>query len=805
MKWFLFIPAFIITVALCWMLNSKIGALPPVGKFFSPFNGFWQNNQSNELDAEELKLEGITDEVTILLDENLVPHVFAANHNDLIFAQGFIHAKYRLWQMEFQTLAAAGRVSEIIGERALAYDRQQRRFGMVYGAENTVEAMMKDDECRVAAEAYAAGVNAYISALSDKDLPIEYKLLDYRPEPWTVLKSALLLKYMSYDLAGGSDDWRVTNVLEQFGMGVVDSFYNGSSFVTEPIIPGGTKWDFEPVPLPSAPDHVMAAAADPDFDHEPNRLNGSNNWAVSGTKTASGSPILCGDPHLGLNLPSLWYQMQLVSPDYNVSGATLPGVPMVIIGFNKRIAWSETNVDADVLDWYRVKFRDASKNEYFYNNEWKKTTRRVEVIKVRGAASVADTVVYTHHGPVVVEDGVELVRKDFPAGYAMRWLAHDGTMEMKAFLQLNKAGNYEEYVNALSYFQCPAQNFVYADADNNIAMWVNGKFPLKWKNQGKFLMDGSNPETEWRGFIPHGHDPHVINPERGFVSSANQTPVDASYPYYLNWRFEVATRAFRINERLSVMNNLTADSMRLLQYDNRNTIAGYLLDTMIALTDAQRLGEDQKNVITILHQWDLNADAGSIGQTVFNLWWKNLVNAIWSDELGGDSLLYPQAEITMKMVRSGSHANWVDDKNTEAKESLTDLITQSFAGACDTLKKFYGADPASWQWSMVKNTHVNHLLRIPAFSRSDMQTSGNAQIVNATGYDHGPSWRMIVELGEKPRAFGIYPGGQSGNPGSRFYDNMIEKWARGEQNEMLILSSADEKNSRIVSSIKLTR
>lgn len=799
MKWMMFIPASLITILLCWMLNGRVGEVPPLGKFFSPFTGFWQNNENGKMSDESLVIPGLRDEVRVVMDDNLVPHIFAKNNHDLFLAQGYIHAKYRLWQMDFQTMAAAGRISEIIGEKALDYDRQQRRFGMVYGAEKTVAVMETDPQSKEAADAYTSGVNAYINSLSERDLPVEYKLLDYKPGLWSNLKCALLLKYMSYDLSGLSSDWKVTNVLKAYGMPAIDSLFTNHPYADDPIIPKGTTWDFQPIPAPAIPGDAVAEAGNPEFDHEPNPLNGSNNWAVSGSKTASGLPILCGDPHLGLNLPSLWYQMQLVSPDYDVSGASLPGVPMIIIGFNRNIAWSETNVDADVLDWYSVQYRDASRKEYFYNHEWKKTTKKAEVIKVRGGKDVIDTVVYTHHGPVVFEKGKSMMRKDFPMGYAMRWLAHDGTMELKTFLLLNKASNYNEYVDALQYFQCPAQNFVYADAANNIAMWVNGKYPLKWKNQGKFLLDGSKPENEWQGYLPHDHDPHVINPERGFVSSNNQTPADDSYPYYLNWRFEVVTRAHRTNERLAGMSNITADSMRLLQFDNRNMIAEFDLDSMAGKTDLRRLDDFQKNIFSKLKQWDRDATASSMEQSVFNLWWKNLTNAIWADELGADSLMYPETDITMNTVHFNINKNWIDNKTTPQVETLGDLATQSFISACDTLRRYFGDNPVAWSWSDVKNTHINHLLRIAAFSRSDMKTSGNAMIVNATGYDHGPSWRMIVELGPKPHAYGIYPGGQSGNPGSPFYDNMINKWAAGEQNEVLILSSPDENNPHIVS------
>ncbi len=803
MKWLAFTFSLTVSVILIWLLSVQLGDLPPVAGFFSPFTGFWQNNEEKSFSSSELRVVGLRDQVIVKMDDNLVPHIFAQNNRDLYFAQGYITAQHRLWQMEFQTYAAAGRVSEIVGVKGLEYDRQQRRFGMVYGAENALKEMENDPASREAAEAYSDGVNAWIHSLSPRDFPVEYKLLNYAPEEWTPLKCALLLKFMTYDLAGRSDDFYATNVLKKYGSPAIDSLFNGKPFITDPIIPQGTPWNFVPVPIPVAPQNYLSDVPPLPFDHQPNPLNGSNNWAVNGSKTATGFPILCGDPHLGLNLPSLWFQIQLVSPDCNVCGVSLPGTPAVIIGFNKHIAWSETNVDADVLDWYSVKFRDVSCNEYFFDNEWRKTSKRIEVIKVRGIGEEKDTIIFTHQGPVVAMQNQKPFFEFVPRGFAMRWLGHDRSTELKSFLLLNRANTYDEYVNALSYFNCPAQNFVYADVQNNIAIWCNGKFPLKWKDQGKFLMDGTNPAYDWHGWIPHEDDPHVENPPRGFVSSANQSLADSTYPFYLNWRFETFSRSHRINERLAEMTHITMDSMRLLQYDEKNLIAENVLPAMLALLDTVKLNDQQQKIKSGLQRWNYVAGAGSMDQTVFSRWWSFLKTAIWDDEFGGEGMMYPETDVTMRTVNGNINREWIDNKKTPAIETLQDVISQSYSGAIDSLNKQYGKNESQWTWAKVKDTHINHLLRIPVFSKTYVNTGGGPGIVNATGSDHGPSWRMIVELGLQPKAFGIYPGGQSGNPGSPFYDNMIQEWSEGKQNELVYLNAVDEINSHLVSVIRL--
>ncbi|MEY2894867.1 MAG: hypothetical protein RIS42_586, partial [Bacteroidota bacterium] len=390
-----------ILVTIGW--DRSWGTIPPFGKLLSPYHGFWINAEmagSEEMSEEELKIPGLLKPVKIVYDEMAIPHIFAENDHDLFLAQGYVTAKDRLWQMEFQTHFAGGRISEIVGEKGLASDQFQRRMGSVYGAEQSFEGMKEDPQSKVALEAYSDGINAYIASLSERELPLEYKLLNYKPEPWTPIKSALFLKNMSFVLASGTDDLKMTNILRQYGREVAEDLFPNYPFEESPIIPTGSPVDFKPVPIPAAPkDFIGLGSAMQTPEKDPNI--GSNNWAVSGNKTVSGMPILANDPHLTLSLPSIWYQVQLVAPGVNVYGSTMPGTPNVITGFNKNIAWGVTNVGSDVLDWYQVKFKDASKLEYWHDGQWKKTKLRIETFKIKGKKDFVDTVFFTHHGPVV--------------------------------------------------------------------------------------------------------------------------------------------------------------------------------------------------------------------------------------------------------------------------------------------------------------------------------------------------------------------------------------------------------------------
>jgi penicillin amidase len=574
----------LLTLCVTYGLSNSWGTIPPFGKLLSPFHGFWQNAEapdSGEPTEEHLQIPGLEKEVKVVYDEMGIPHVFAENDHDLYLAQGYLTAKDRLWQMEFQTHFAGGRISEIVGDKGLASDQFQRRMGSVYGAEQSFEGMKADPQAKVALEAYSDGVNAYINSLSERKLPLEYKLLNYSPEPWSPIKSALFLKNMSFVLASGTDDLKMTNILRQYGREVAENLFPNYPFEESPIIPTGSPIDFKPVPIPASPkDFIGLGSAMQTPEKDPNI--GSNNWAVSGNKTVSGMPILANDPHLTLSLPSIWYQMQLVAPGVNVYGSTMPGTPNIITGFNKNIAWGVTNVGSDVLDWYQVKFKDASKLEYWHGGQWKKTKLRIETFKIKGKKDFVDTVFFTHHGPVVYLSHEKAFKSNIPVGHALRWIAHEKSQELTTFYKLNRAKNYTDYTQALSYYSAPAQNFVFASNEGDIALWVNGKFPLKSKLHGKYLMDGTDPAADWQGFIPQAHNPHVKNPVRGFVSSANQFSTDPSYPYYLGWQYAPSERGRRINERLTAMTKVTIDSLRGLQNDNYNIRARKLLPLLLA-------------------------------------------------------------------------------------------------------------------------------------------------------------------------------------------------------------------------------
>jgi len=800
----------ILPVLLAFLLNTKFGDLPPLLKFLNPFTGFWQNAERVGISkTQKLVLKGTQQTVDVEFDDRMIPHIFAQNDHDVYFAQGYITAMHRLWQMDFQTRYAAGRLSEVVGKKAIELDRYQRRMGMVYGAENSLKGMMADPKSRVMLNAYTEGINAYIHSISKAQYPLEYKLLDFSPEDWTPLKCALLLKQMSAVLAMGSTEFYMTNILKKFGPEVTANLFPDYPFKEDPIIPANTKWNFKPLPVPQPPvlfTNMMAANISTKVLEDG---IGSNNWAVSGAKTASGYPILANDPHLNLTLPSIWYQIQLHAPGLNAYGVSLPGAPGITIGFNEKIAWGVTNVAADILDYYQIEFNDNTHQQYKYNNQWKNTSSRLETIKIRGSSNEVDTVIYTHHGPVVYFQKPEkLAMADaVPTGNALRWIAHERSNELMTFYYLNRAKNYNDYRKALTYYTAPAQNFVFASADNDIAITANGKFPLKWKDQGKFILDGTDPKSDWQGWIPADQNPTVKNPERNFVSSANQSSTDQTYPYYINWEFSSYERGKRINDKLKLMTKATADSIRMMQSDSYSIFAQNLLPALLLKTDPAKLNATQKEALNLMGKWDKFYAANAVGASIFELWTKRLFYNIWDDEftIASIPMRYPSRDRTVELILNDPGSKWFDNVHTPAREGLNDLVNEAFKFTCDSLERKFGPIGKTWAWANVKQTHVPHLANIPGFGSKTLMIGGGKSTINALSESNGPSWRMVIELGKVPKGHGVYPGGQSGNPGSPFYDNMINTWADGKLYDLYLMSSPDDHKEKIISHLTITK
>ncbi len=776
----------IVLIAVIVSLNTKFGSIPPLGKFFDPDAGFWANAETSIPDNEEFQIDGLLDEVSIVFDERRVPHIFAQNEHDLFLAQGYVTAQQRLFQMEIQTYDAAGRLSELIGENPRVQERDvtTRRWGMPWAAEKKIEFAMQDSASAVILTAYSKGVNAFIKSITEEDLPVEYKVLDASPEAWTPEKSYLLQMNMLRTLAGGSSDDRTSRTKAYFGQEYIDKFFNTDPEMLEAIIPESRVWDFD-AERPEAPtSEFIPQTAERIQFWEPNAGVGSNNWAVHGSKTESGYPILAGDPHLSLSLPSIWMEIQLHAPDYNAYGVSFQGLPGILIGFNEHIAFSETNTGSDVMDWYEIEFKDASKNEYWYDGSWVATRKRIEEIKVRGGETIIDTVVYTHHGPVMVANPDDTLGE--PIYHAMRWIGHETGNSLATFIGLNKAENYDEYVNALENYVAPAQNFVFASNEGDVAIWVNGKFPNKWDYQGQTVSDGRDPAYDWQGWIPHEHNPHIKNPPRGFVSSANQESVHDSYPYYLADEFAPYERGRRINDLLREMEEITPQDMMDMQMDNYSLHAESIMPNLLEWLIVDSLAMEEVEFSTFMHDWNYEMNADLMQPGFFYYWWRDLNRSIFRDEYNasGATLRYPDRDRVVEVLKTEPDFVMIDNVTTDEVETIEQLVTSAYKSAYNILSTYYGTVGDGWNWGYVMNNDIDHVGQIPGFGANDVYSGGSFEAINATRFGYGPSLRMVVELGPEVRGWGVYPGGISGNPGSPNYNAFTENWRNGDHFEL---------------------
>jgi penicillin amidase len=669
---------------------------------------------------------------------------------------------------------------------------------MVYSAKQSLKLLEENPVTKSELDAYTNGVNAYIKTLAPAQYPLEYKLLDYKPEKWTNLKTQLFLKYMSYDLTGFDTDFEMANAKNIFSPADIEKLYPVIPDSLDPVVAKGTSF--------RAPAHLPVKPADADttyFDskntlthttiEQPDKNNGSNNWAVAGSKTESGAPILCNDPHLGLTIPSLWYEMQISTPTFSSYGVSFPGSPSIIIGFNDSCAWGVTNASRDVKDYYEIRFKDSSMKEYWFNGKWEKSSFRSEIIKIKGQPDVTEKIAVTLLGPVMYDQAFPNVLQN-GRYYALRWLAQDATNELLAFNKLNHASNYPAYLDAISNYKCPGQNFVFASKAGDIAIKQQGNFPAKWERQGDFLMPGIDSSYAWQGFIPFSENPGMYNPERGYVSSANQLATDRNYPYYLAGR-PLIYRGIIINRYLKSMSKITIKDMQKMQTDTYDVFAEMARPLLLKYLDGHGLSTSELDYLNKFESWNLRNDYNEEGPTILDKWWRRLQKEVFNDEFAQTKfpMRPPDNSTLLEALLKDSTYKFVDNITTTTKESLQNIVSSSFKNACKDLDTAKGNDYL--MWGKYKSTGIKHLLNILPLGKQQIVVGGSQNSINATTRTNGPSWRMIVELTKTTKAYGVYPGGQSGNPGSKYYDNFVDSWSKGDYFKLLFLNKDEVERS----------
>lgn len=789
-RYLLFVLLLVLNLALWLGLSGHIPAngesIPPIGKLLHPHIGLWANGVSPSAAADEtLEISGLAAVTQIHYDERGVPHIYAESMLDAITVMGYCEARDRAFQLDFTARAASGRLSEIVGAATVPFDKKTLRNGMVYAAEQSYD-KAKDLLGFEYLEAYSRGINSYLASLDYASQPIEAKILNYTIEPWSPLKSQYVTAYMSEYLNHMYDDLENSNLLTILGDSLYHDLYPSNNTLTHPITYGQAIPDGEILDASQVTNAVIRDTFVDTYYRNPDEGLGSNAWAVNAALSATGNPLYASDPHLNLSLPSIWYELQIHTPTTHVHGVKIVGVPGIMIGFNDHIAWGETNVGHDQSDLYLIKWTDNSRSHYLLDGDTVAIEYRVETIPVKGGSAVIDTVRYTHWGPILHHS------TDGQHDLAQRWIVHDGadSDESRTFVDMMSATGYSDYINAANHYSGPPQNFNMASKNDTIAIRINGVLPLRSMDDGRYIEDGSQRSNGWQDIIPRSHNPLIVNPSSGYVSSSNQRSTDDTYPYYYHGRFsDYRNRA--IDTVLSQAAAISVADMMALQHDSYSVEAVDILPTMLSAMATEPRSPAEQSLLELLTIWDHRYTSDSRAATLFDRWLAHIYDETW-DEIDHISqrmdVRYPEMFRTIELIKQEAEHIFFDLQTTAQQETASDIIRYAWKKAYDEVKDL---SPEQQQWGQYKPMSIRHLARIPGMGVDSIITDGCTTCINANGRTMGASWRMIVDLGDTVRAKAIYPGGQSGNPLSPLYTTGIQKWAAGEYYDILLHHSPE--------------
>lgn len=741
----------------------------------------------------KVEVSVLDNNVKVTRNDKGIPTIEAENDKDLYRAQGYVHAQDRLFQMDLARRQASGRLSEVVGKAALENDKKFLVFSLRKAAEDSYSGY--SDSAKEVLDAYAEGVNAYIDeAVQDNKLSYEFSLLGYKPEKWTPIDSLTIGKYMAYDLGGHWDhlafnNWILNNLGEDnLKQLLPESFSQNKD--SEDIIKANLGLDINV-------DSKLASVERPPME------NGSNNWVVSGKKTKSGKSLLADDPHLGLSTPSVWYQMNLRTPDSKVSGVIFPGIPGIILGHNENIAWGVTNFGPDVQDLYIEKRDQNNPHRFEYDGEYYDAEVSSYDIKVKNGESEKFEVVRTKHGPIIDELLKPLGQSD--KSFSMQWTALESTQELEAIIDINKSKNWNEFEKALENFKAPAQNFVFADNDGNIAYKSNGNVPIRKKGDGNLPVPGYSSEYGWDGYIAYDKLPKLYNPEEGFIATANTETLKTDYHTSNVWAQPY--RKARIDEVLSSKNDLTVDDMKNLQMDTKNLYAKDFLDSLFKHTSENNISD--KDAYNKLKSWDYNDDKDSAAPLIYDTWMRVIREKILKDKMSAEAYKFmPHKEsYTDKILRDaldGKKVNLIEEKG-----GINKVLEDSFNDTISELKNKYGNNINSWKWG------GNHKLgfRHPLSKSSDLLAyflnpkeypiSGSKVTVQAARQNeeglvnHGASWRFVYDF-DNNTGYHIVGPGQSGHFMSSHYDDQVKDWIEGRYNSETIAKVEGNKTLELV-------
>jgi penicillin amidase len=753
-------------------------------------------------DEGEIRLGGLARPVEVLRDNYGIPHITASSLDDAIYALGFVHAQDRLWQMEVSRRTAAGRLAEVFGEGAIETDRFLRTLGVRRSAEANFAKL--DKETRALLETYAAGVNAFID--TRPLLPIEFWLTGAQLEPWTPADSLGWIKMMAWDLGG---NWR--EELLRMRLSKTLSLARIQEFL--PPYPGESPLEItdlrrlynsiekDGVRLAENRDRPYFSQNDElslFIDSQPDGL-GSNNWVVSGARSSTGKPLLANDPHLGLTAPAVWYFAHITAPGFDAIGATLPGVPSIVLGRNAHFAWGFTNTGPDVQDLY-IERLDGAGN-YLTPEGPKPFALRDEVIKVRGGEDVHLQVRVSRHGPVI-SDVSRIAQEAAPRGHviAMQWTAlRDDDLTMQSAVKIARAKDWPGFLAALRDYHSPQQSMVYADLQGNIGFVAAGRVPLRKPDndlKGLAPAPGWLAKYDWAGFLAFDELPRSYNPADGTLMSANHRITPPGYAHHITSEWQPPYRANRITELLGAVRSHSVGSFARIQGD---VVSLPVRDLLPRLAKVTPKSEEARRALALLAKWDGAMAAARAEPLILSAWWREFSRAIYADELGdafrGNWLLRAQfiANVLNDKDRQG---RWCDDARTKVAQSCDELLAVALDTALADLRKRYGEDMGAWRWGVAHFARHEHrpfgrVSWLAPWFDITVPTPGDAFTVNVGrnrlddaarpfANTHAASLRAIYDLADMDKSLYIHSGGQSGNVFSPHYKAFTQAWARGD-------------------------
>ncbi len=740
------------------------------------------NNSGKPLYEGEIELSGLSDKVEVIRDERGMPHIYAENEDDLYMAVGYVMAQERLWQMDLIRRATTGRLSEIFGDGYIETDLFLRSLRMDDKSKMVIESM--DTEILSCINSFVDGVNQYIEQAGN-NLPPEFKILRYKPEPWSAEYTANIIGYMGWDLASGnlSGDVSTYKMIEALGEEISKKLIPFYDYTGTTVFP-----DFKLDKALLADVGSAVSAMDRTAELGLTSFTGSNNWAVSGERSETGLPLFSNDMHLGLSSPGIWIQMHQVVPGkLNVTGVVVPGQPFVVAGHNEKIAWGMTNLMVDDIDLYKETLNEDG-SKYFLDGEWQDISIEKEIIST-GKEEVEREIRYTHRGPII-----SAFRNIKDAELSMRWSGNDYSNEVKSVYLLNRAGNWAEFDEAISSFNAISQNFIYADVDGNIGLHTGGGVAIR-EQHGALIMPGDTSLYDWKAYVSHDQLPYAYNPDGGSVSSANNKTVNNDYPYYIGTYYSRPYRINRIREMLGEKEVFGIDDFKRMICDRKSKKVELIVPYLMEALSKSELDGLEKEVADALAEWDYVMSPDLFCPTFFEYYVTVLKTDLLADDMGDfyRELSGNIKEYYLFMLFSGEHKLFIDNKDTEEIEDLESIMLTSFHNTIKLLTETYSGDTSGWIWGDIHKFTAEHpmasvkiLDRLFNLNVGAFRVGGSDHTVSPYSYtrnfviNHGASERHVYNPADWDESYSVIPTGISGVPSSEFYCSQIEKYCNDE-------------------------